>query len=168
MAKNLFKKKVGIVNHCINEDDRNIEGEELNRKLIEKYQNMTNPEFKEHCNVKWPANYRLPDDWQQEMQRRMSSGKTMTFSCIPDSLFRFRSEYDPRSTKIDLIKRDLALQVFDPDFWVPFAIDMHLQGRLIPLNKIFPNIPTMNDVRFIVAASPVQKALESVLFKITA
>ena len=57
----------------------------------------------------------------------------------------------------------LASECFSSHFWQTKKSRIHLQGRIIPLNKINHGIPTVDEIRFIVATSPIQKLLEAYL-----
>ena len=82
---------------------------------------------------------------------RISNGKAPSFDLVSDLMFN--KDNTPRSTNVFT---DLWTT---PLHQIPY-INKHFEGRLVPLNKVHPNIPAPNEFRPIIVLSPIFKLLE--------
>ena len=163
----LLKPKLKIANQIIDKNGALLSGMNMVKLLAKEYARLTaadDPEFMQTA-TSYPADYDLPDEWTTELSNNMSQGKALTFDCIPDTLFRLRTEDDPKHTHEDKIKIKIAKDIFQEEFWSQKAIDLHLRGRLIPVSKLKNGVPKVEDIRFIVCLSAVHKAAEIMLLK---
>ena len=100
----------------------------------------------------FPKLPRIRPEEIQELIKSLSVNKAITLDGLSDIIFK--KEYHQKTG-----------EVFG-DLW---SIDLHtisgimasLTSRLIPLNKVFPEIPTRKQMRPILVCSPLQKLLEA-------
>ncbi len=158
-AKKVFKydcidKKDGSIISVIKDENNLIitDPSEVNKQLI-----LTMKELQEDISKPTPRNLPFPileDKTVEEMEtflKKLSSGKAISYDGITDSIFR--KKFHKKSA---CIFRDLWKKLKE----IP---NIHFESRLIPLNKLHPQIPTRKDMRPIIITSPVIKLIESSL-----
>ena len=94
----------------------------------------------------------LSTEQVKALLRGLSTNKAITLDGLSDTLFQ--KENIQRAAEIfkDLWSIDLNLIK---------GIQCSLTSRLIPLNKVFPDVPNRKQMRPILVCSPIQKVLES-------
>lgn len=160
-----FNNSQGIVNKIRLDDDSVISGSTMRDQLIGKYQAITNSiDEMQDSYVEWPSDTYISKDEVIAAIYRLPVNKALTADCISDKLFKFccKNETLHKCSK-DITRISLAEECFTREFWAHKKANVHLIGRIIPLNKAHPAVPTLDDVRFIVAISPVQKLVEAFL-----
>lgn len=100
-------------------------------------------------NLKFPILDRKTTTEMKELLNRLWHGKAITWDGVSDSLFR--KNWKERSAALF------------SDLWVNLNAvkNIHFESRLIPLDKIHPQIPSRKDMRPIVVNSPLVKLIEA-------
>ena len=92
------------------------------------------------------------------MMKMIAQNKAISFDGVHESIFHvLKNGKDKDTRKRATILKDL----FRPEVLNSEYMENALTGRLIPLNKVFPETPTIDQYRPIVALSPVAKILEA-------
>jgi len=151
----IYKKRDGgIIIQIITEEgiiinDPKIVNEQL-AKTIEEIQ--VDPRWKFLNREEFP---RLPELNQEEvlsLMERLSTNKAITLDGLSDIMFE--EDNIKRSSEIFRDLWSIALETLK-------GIQKSFTSRLIPLNKMFPEIPTRKQMRPILVCSPLQKLLEA-------
>ena len=167
----LFEKRDGGIINCIRKEDDTIETEteKVNELLLTSMKEIQIDEKWEYLQEKeFPKLNRLNEKQMEHIIGSLATGKAIAFDGISDELFKDENEKsngkqdngkikDSNFKKTAKILRNLwrtPLHKFDElqDTW---------DTRLIPLNKVFPNIPGRKDLRPIAVQSPLVKLLEA-------
>ena len=164
IASNLFRSKAGVVNLLETPEGHLYHGDELNQILAEKYSQIVQGNSEPVDNhVTFPDNINITTDEIQDILHNLPMNKALASDCIPDAYFNICCTETPFICQSDMAKNTRASHIFEKSFWTDERIKLHLSGRPIPLNKQHPAPATIDKIRFIVALSPIQKILESIL-----
>ena len=102
-----------------------------------------------------PLNLTFPSMDLKELEdmktilRRLSNGKAIAWDGVTDSIFK--KDWQEKNATIF------------SDLWKNLGLikNKHFESRLIPLNKVHPQIPSRKDMRPIVVTSPIVKLIEA-------
>ena len=160
-----LRKTQGIVESIKIDESNIITGQIMRDKMIDEYFNITNPKNTiNHPKTSWPLDFLISTDEVISAMMKIPTNKAITEDCVPDTIFKLCCNYEMYlQCHTDVKKIVLAEQCFTENFWAHPSSLIHLRGRIIPLNKAYPDIPKIDQIRFIVAISPVQKLLEASL-----
>ena len=170
----LFEKRDGGIINCIKNEDGSIENnfEKVHELLAETMKEIQiDKQWDFLVEKEFPKLNRLDEEEMISIISNLASGKAIAYDGVSDIIF---SEKNPRndmssdeegegeevSTNMELTAKKLRnlwrvpLHKYDDfqDSW---------DTRLIPLNKVFPNIPTRKELRPIAVQSPIVKLLEA-------
>jgi hypothetical protein len=148
-----------IISKVVNEDGTiTHDEEEVSKKILEALKAIQfQPEEKIYRQtVPFPNLPALSNSEIEEILNSLSTNKAIAYDGMTDSIFK--KQY--RKFTIPILK----------DIWNGMAKNKnipqsHFDARLIPLNKIHPEIPKPKDCRPIIVSSPLIKLLESRLKK---
>jgi len=143
-----------IISEIVDEKGTTISNEdEVNKILIQELQKIQVKEDQPKYELPTPFPILpLPSEHEMEyMLSNLTSDKALSFDGITDSIFK--KEY-----------REEVKEKFKT-LWNDFAThddidELHFDARLIPLNKVHPQVPTSQQCRPIVVSSPIVKLLE--------
>ena len=147
------KRDGGIINQVISDEGviTNIP-KEVNEQLAKTIEEI-------QISDKWPYLAEKPfpklpnlsQDQLKNLMERLPSGKAITLDGITDSIFKREN-----ANRTANIFRDL----WSTDLLKIKGIKASFTSRLVPLNKVFPSIPTRRQMRPIMVCSSLQKLLE--------
>ena len=159
--KNVFKfheydRKDGSIVNKIQTEDGNIifEKNEVSRILIETLQSQQTLEHepKYEDPIKFPSLEPLTNDECLNLIKELSFNKAITTDGISDIIFK--PDLSSKTAKIfkNLWSCDWEAHISNPH---------HFNIRLVPLNKMHPQIPTKDKFRPICIMSPIPKLMEA-------
>ena len=164
----LFEKRDGGIINCIKKDDGEIEFEsekvdELLATTMREIQIDDKWEFLEE--KEFPKLNRLNEKEMCEIIRKLSTGKAIAFDGVSDTLF----EEQAKETVYKRLNKPTNVEKTAKRLRNLWRVPLHEYGelrdtwdtRLVPLNKVFPNIPTRKELRPIAVQSPLVKLLEA-------
>jgi len=148
-----FDKRDGSIICSIRSDESEeliIDKNEVDRRLMQ-----TIKELQLDVSKPQPQNLAFPKmevKGMEEMKKileRISSGKAIAWDAVTDSIFQ-------KSW------RDKSARIF-ADLWNKLKLikSQHFESRLVPLNKVHPQIPSRKDMRPIIITSPLIKLIEA-------
>ena len=94
--------------------------------------------------------------------KKISTNKALAKTPVPDQiikLFESRDENHFEKSKSPLLDANVWNQVWTASFWNKYQ--QLLDCRLIPLNKVYPKVPTPSDMRPIVITNVIYKVMET-------
>lgn len=159
LATNFFKPRTAILSAICAENGDIISGEDMSNQIFDNYKSIVYNEAELEDIEPWPQDFQVVNGQIEQFFTRIKPKKALSFDCFLDYLFKLSTD-DPETNSVKL---NLANEIFGYDFWSEKAIELHLVGRLILLNRVHPKTPRCSQIRYLVAVSPVQKAIESVL-----
>ena len=148
------KRDGGIINQMITEEGRIIVNpKEVNEQLARTIEEIQKDDAWEYLEEKpFPVLPVLSVEQITLLLERLSYGKAITLDGITDSIFKKENVNRVAEIFKDLWSTDLS-QIK--------GIEASFTSRLVPLNKVFPNILTRKQMRPILVCSSLQKLLES-------
>lgn len=150
-----FDKRDGSVISSIKTINKDNEELITNHKEVNKQLILTIKELQFDASKPLPKNLDFPEmksrdiDEMKDILKRLSSGKAIAWDALTDSIF-------------SKTWREKSALLF-ADLWQNLKLikNQHFESRLIPLNKLHPNIPTRRDMRPIIVTSPLVKLIEA-------
>ncbi len=150
-----FDKRDGSIISCLKTSDS--EAIETDKKLVHEELMKTMKELQ--CNqarlqaqdIEFPTLSVKSEKEMEDILSRLWNGKAIAWDAVTDSIFH------PQL-------KEHSAAIFR-DLWANLKRinRIHFESRLIPLNKVHPNIPTRIDMRPIVVTSPIVKLVEASL-----
>ncbi len=145
---------------------RKVEYEQrvINGTILNHFNNIHAPEkpIKNHLELKFPNLLPLSTFDTIECMLRISQNKSLALDVVCDSYFRVEIDDKINAINNDTLKRaEMFRHFWSADITNSTNLKESLTGRLIPVNKIHPKSPTVNEYRPIVALSPIEKFLEA-------
>ena len=157
----LYEKRDGAIINCLMKDDKEVT---YDSKEIE--QNLLQTMYEIQVDEKWPWIEQKPFPKLKEIDREealniidgLATNKAIAYDGCSDILFRNNKRKKEKYQKLTAKKlKDLWRLELDKLHETEETWDT----RLVPLNKVFPNIPTRTQLRPIVVQSPLIKLMES-------
>ena len=148
-----FDKRDGSIISSLKEGENEelvTDPDEVNKRLMLTIKDLqfdaTKPQPR---NLDFPMLKPKSVDEMKEILCKISSGKAIAWDALTDSIFR----------KTWMEKSALLFA----DLWQHLKLikNLHFESRLIPLNKVHPQIPTRKDMRPIIVTSPLVKLIEA-------
>lgn len=150
----LFEGGGDIINKIQSEDGEIITNDkELNDQLARTIEELQQDEKWEYLNrTDFPKLPRLSREELKNIMESLSKNKAITLDGLSDCMFK--------EENIDRAA-DIFQDLWSIDLNEISGIQRSFTSRLIPLNKVAPNIPTRKQMRPIIVSSPLQKLLEA-------
>lgn len=148
------KRDGGIINQVITDEGTLVNNpKEVNEQLAKTIEEIQVSDKWDYLMDKtFPRLPNLSTDQMKSLLERLSSGKAITLDGVTDSIFKQENK-----DKAASIFRDL----WSTDLMNIKGIKASFTSRLVPLNKVFPNVATRKQMRPILVCSPLQKLLEA-------
>jgi hypothetical protein len=167
----LFEKRDGAIINCIQNEDGTIEDQpdQVNEQLLKTLEEIqVDNRWKWIEQKEFPQLAQLKQEKVEDIMSQLASNKAIAYDGLSNILFsdkkpeEFDRNDDRPKEKSNLEKTAEKLK----DLWeIPLHAIEELEDtwntRLVPLNKVFPNIPTRKEMRPIAVQSPLVKLLEA-------
>ena len=149
----ISKRDGSIVSSLKDEHDQIITNEaEVHKQIM-----LTIKELQVDLTKPRPLNLEFPQlntkslSEMNEILASLSNSKAIAYDGITDSIFK--KEYSGKSS------------IIFADLWASLKQipNTHFESRMVPLNKLHPNIPSRKDIRPIIITSPIVKMIEAAL-----
>ena len=153
----------GIVNNLRDENDTIIsDTNEMNKKIKKFFEDihLAPEKYTLTKSERWKGLSPLEEEETIQLMKGLAKGKAISFDLIGDELFEVK-EYKNSNQKINLEKRiNILRNVWNEDILNHQNFNIFLDSRLIPLNKKFPNVPKVDEIRPIIVRSQLIKFME--------
>ncbi len=157
----LFEKRDGGIINCIKREDQTIEYDQdkVNEMLLQTMKEIQiDDRWKFIEEKEFPKLPIISEESMEKIISELSVGKAIAYDGVSDVLFTSQ-ENEKEVSKLKITARKLR------NLW---RVPLHkLKGmqktwdtRLVPLNKVFPNVPTRKELRPIAIQSALVKTLE--------
>ncbi len=163
-----FKKKArggqgqgaGVITCIQDENGELLSSEESAKRIAQNFKEIhsqTDPE-ETLKRVDFPDLGPVETKHMIAMMSMIAQNKAISFDGVHESIFHVLKNGKDKDTAD---RAELLKDIFKPEVLNSSYMEHALTGRLIPLNKVFPNTPTIDQYRPIVALSPMAKILEA-------
>ena len=153
----------GIANCILNEDgdiisDTNLVNQQLKSHFSEIHsapisQKLTKPNY-------WTGLKPISITETLDLMELMPKNKAISFDLISERLFLIQRDKNNKITEETLYRAEILSNIWNSSFLNSNIIEIFLESRLIPLNKKFPSIPKIQEIRPIVVSSWLIKFME--------
>ena len=164
----LFEKRDGGIINCVKRENGEIESEsekvnELLATTMKEIQIDSRWEFLEE--KEFPKLNRLNEKEMDLIVNKLTTGKAIAFDGVSDTLFKDKTEHTGHGRPKKPTNKEKTTKKLRNLWRIPLHKYAELQDtwdtRLVPLNKVFPNVPTRKELRPIAVQSPLVKLLEA-------
>ena len=152
------KDKQGSFVNTLNHNGKTIsKPEEVNKIIMEDYEKLHG---KNDNLIPFPCDFIISDQEAREIARSFNSHKTKAIcnDMVPHEIFKIHN----KDCKCQECKSTIeqTKEIFTKKFWDKDIAQESLNAKLFPINKVAPEIPKVEQIRPIVAQSPIISAIE--------
>ncbi len=163
-SKTLKNKPANLIDSLIIDDKTEYDPKTISTAILNHYRKQHTPDYNYglKSNTRFPNLSPLGVAETIGCMSHISQNKALAFDAVCDSIFHI--EIDEKSERISdetWRRAELFRNFWDADITNSTFLTESLTGRLIPVNKIYPKTPSLNDYRPIVALSAIAKFLEA-------
>ena len=167
----LFEKRDGAIINCVQNEDGTIEDQpdQVNEQLLKTLEEIqVDNRFKWIEQKEFPQLAQLKQEKVENIISQLASNKAIAYDGLSNILFSDKKpeEFDRNDDRPKEKSNSEKTAEKLKDLWeIPLHAIEELEDtwntRLVPLNKVFPNIPTRKEMRPIAVQSPLVKLLEA-------
>ena len=156
-----YKKESEIINETINEEGNIFDSIKSCKLIGEDFQKIHKGEEMEK--IEFPILEKITDKEIYNIAKKFRKLKAFSFDGITNKILNMHKKCLEKEEKCKICKKKLNLwrSLWDTNYWNNSKAKIHLEGRLIPLNKVSPDIPKPSEYRPIGVASTIWKAVEA-------